>query len=52
MAGVNYAVSSKVQLIGAFTPVFAGDRRVWSVGVGYFDLRLGTALTSSHSNFI
>jgi hypothetical protein len=34
--GINQAVSRNLQLIGEFTPVFSGQRSVWSAGVRYF----------------
>ena len=52
MAVVNHALSSKVQLIGAFTPVFAGDRSVWSVGVSYFDPKSNLGFDVYGSNAI
>ena len=35
--GINQAISDKFQLIGEFTPVFSGQRSVWSAGVRYFE---------------
>jgi hypothetical protein len=51
--GVNYALFGidGLQLVGEFTPVFTGDRSIWSAGVRYFnsDLNLGADLYGSNS---
>ncbi|HCF28452.1 MAG TPA: hypothetical protein DEV81_14915, partial [Cyanobacteria bacterium UBA11049] len=50
--GVNYAVADKWQLIGEFTPVFTGDRSVWSLGLRYFDPKSNLGFDVYGSNAI
>jgi hypothetical protein len=50
--GVNYAVSNNLQLIGEFTPVFTGQRSVWSTGVRYFEAKSNLGLDVYASNAI
>jgi hypothetical protein len=50
--GVNYALSNNLQLIGEFTPVFTGQRSVWSTGVRYFEAKSNLGLDVYASNAI
>ncbi len=50
--GINQAISDKFQLIGEFTPVFSGQKSVWSAGVRYFEPQANLGLDAYVSNAI
>ena len=50
--GVNYAVSDGLQLIGELTPVFNGERSVWSLGARYLHRQSNLGLDVYASNAI
>ncbi|MCG9893668.1 MAG: pentapeptide repeat-containing protein [Thermosynechococcaceae cyanobacterium MS004] len=52
--GVNFQIWKGVQLIGEYTPVFAGQNKtgIWSVGVRYLDPKLGLGFDVYGSNAV
>lgn len=48
--GINQVISDKLQFIGEFTPVFSGNRSVWSTGLRYFEPRTNLGIDVYASN--
>jgi hypothetical protein len=50
--GINQALSGNLQLIGEFTPVFSGQRSVWSAGLRYFEPKSNLGLDVYSTNAV
>jgi hypothetical protein len=50
--GINQVITDKLQWIGEFTPVFTGQRSVWSTGLRYLEPQANLGFDIYASNAI